>query len=190
MAVSETDLELLEGYLDDALAPRESEALRQRLSSSPELSAALDQLRSERATRQSIFTALEPDDASVSSLITRIQTVTRQHRAPAAWLRWPRYVAAAAACIAAGFFARGLFDRPHSANETTKLVNESARNGVDVRKVEAYRVTLRDDAGRVLAVQQFDSLDKARQFADDLARWQARSERLASGQFIVTTDRF
>ncbi|HEY7119934.1 MAG TPA: hypothetical protein VH475_25320 [Tepidisphaeraceae bacterium] len=193
MAVSEADLELLEGYLDDALAPGEADAVRGRLSSGEgELASALEQLRAERGVRQVIFTSLEPDDASVAMMIGRIRLATREGRArqPAVWMRWARYVGAAAACIVAGFVARGLFDHPRPANNAANAVNDVRHHGVDVRRVEAYRVTLRDDAGRVVAVQQFDSLDKAREFASDLARWQARSERLASGQFVVTADRF
>jgi hypothetical protein len=59
-----------------------------------------------------------------------------------------------------------------------------------MEEITLYQVTLRDDAGKVLAVQRFDSLDKAQEFATDLARWQSRNQRLASSQFVTTTDRF
>jgi hypothetical protein len=42
----------------------------------------------------------------------------------------------------------------------------------------------------VVGVQKFDSVEKAREFAADLARWQSRSEKLASGQFVLHQDRF
>ena len=45
-SVSENDLELLESYLDDELTGRELEALRQRLSSEPQLAVAIDELKS------------------------------------------------------------------------------------------------------------------------------------------------
>ena len=42
----------------------------------------------------------------------------------------------------------------------------------------------------VIGVQRFDSFEKAQEFAADLARWQSRSERLASGRFVIHADRF
>src|SRR5260221_3807105 len=81
MAVTENDLELLESYLDDALEIGEVDALRARLSGDGELVAALDQIRSERAARRSFFGTLEPDDAAVGTLVTKIQeSAARQKR--------------------------------------------------------------------------------------------------------------
>jgi hypothetical protein len=192
MAVSENDQEMLEGYLDDALDAREGEAVRARLAGDGELVAALEQIRGERAMRQSLFAALEPDNAAVGALVSRVRRDVRRRRHVAAWLRPARLAAAAAACIAMGFFARGLFDRPQSSNTGLpgSTVSQTSKPGVDVQKVTGYQVTLRDDAGRVVAVQRFDSFDKAQEFAADLARWQARSERLAVGHFVLTADRF
>jgi hypothetical protein len=64
------------------------------------------------------------------------------------------------------------------------------RGTVNVQKVSTYQVTLRDENGHVVAVQRFDSIDKAQEFAADVARWQSRSERLASGRVVLTADRF
>ena len=54
-SASENDLELLESYLDDELTGRELEALRQRLSSEPQLAVAIDELKSQRQMRQQFF---------------------------------------------------------------------------------------------------------------------------------------
>ena len=48
MPVSETDLELLETYLDEALPPSQVEAVRRRLAGELELSSALTELNSQR----------------------------------------------------------------------------------------------------------------------------------------------
>ncbi|MDB5323441.1 MAG: hypothetical protein JWN40_5072 [Phycisphaerales bacterium] len=191
MAVTDNDLELLDSYLDDALEIGEVDALRVRLTGDGELVAALDQIRSERAARRSFFAGLEPDDASTGALASRIQSSVDRRRQFAGRLRAIRYAAAAAACVLVGFFARGIFDRAPIAgdNSGTSLVNKSG-SGVDLRKVASYQVTLRDETGKVIAVQRFDSIEKAQEFAADLARWQSHSERLASGRFVLSADRF
>jgi anti-sigma factor RsiW len=179
MPVTETDLELLENYLDDALENAQVEALRARLTDDQDLRAAMEQIRHERATRKAFFTTLEPDDATAEALAARIRASIQQRRRFASIAAPLRYLAAAAACVAIGFFARGFFDRPHSANEAQNAPITAT-----------YQVTLRDQSGKVVAVQRFDSLQKAQEFAADLARWQSHSERLATGRFVLTTDRF
>src|SRR5687768_16722993 len=68
-SVSDNDLQLLEGYLDDALTEAEIDALRQRLAVEPALSAALVQLRGERSLRQSFWQELEPAEAAGGELM-------------------------------------------------------------------------------------------------------------------------
>jgi anti-sigma factor RsiW len=186
MSVTDHDLETLEGYLDDALNLADVESLRARLASDEGLVAALGQIRAQRAARQALFRAIEPDAAATDALLCRIRTdVARETRrslvpVPA------RYAAAAAACLAIGFFVRGWLDhRPPAPMNAS-----SDKSHVDLRPVAAYQVTLRDDNGKVVAVQRFDSFEKAQEFAADLARWQSRSERLAGGRFVLTADRF
>jgi hypothetical protein len=190
MAVTEKDLELLDGYFDDALEIGEVDALRTRLSGDGELVAALDQIRSERAARRSFFAMLEPDDAAVGALMTRIQVSAARQKRITGRARMVRAGILAAACLLLGFYARGLIDRapvPTHDPGTSLIENKT---GVDVQKVSTYQVTLRDEAGRVVAVQRFDSMEKAQEFAADLARWQSHSERLASGRFVLSADRF
>jgi anti-sigma factor RsiW len=180
MPVTETDLELLENYLDDALESAQVEALRARLTDDQDLRAAMEQIRHERATRKAFFTTLEPDDATADALAARIRAAIYQRRRFASIAAPLRYFAAAAACVAIGFFARGFFDHgPRPTNETQNAPITAT-----------YQVTLRDQSGKVVAVQRFDSLQKAQEFAADLARWQSHSERLATGRFVLTTDRF
>ncbi len=121
------------------------------------------------------------------ALVSRIQSSVDRRRLFAGRLRAIRYVVAAAACVLLGFFARGLLDRVPD-DPGTKVVNKAS--GVDLQKVASYQVTLRDEAGKLIAVQRFDSIEKAQEFAADLARWQSHSERLASGRFVLSADRF
>ena len=107
--MNDQDIQLLESYLDDELTSRELESLRQRLSAEPYLSAAIDELRSQREMRQSFFAACQPDEASVQRLI---QSAKRQATRETVWgernraLRW---VSGLAACLVFGFVAgRGL----------------------------------------------------------------------------------
>ena len=182
------DLQLLDGYLDDALSPEESETLRARLESDAHLRTTLSHLREERTLRRALFTSLEPDDAAVTAFATRLRHATQPTQPAALSFRPLRYSAAAAALLAIGFVTRGLLDHaPANHNDANQLTQNKT---VDLHKVETYEVTLRDDAGRVVAVQRFDALDKAQEFAADLTRWQSRNQRLASNQFVVTADRF
>jgi anti-sigma factor RsiW len=195
MTPTDTDLDLLESYLDESLDVREVEALRARLATDPDLAAVLQQLRDERAQRHSVFTAFEPDNAALDAFTTRVLRSVKSSPAPRrAWIQPLRYAAAAAALIAVGFFGRGLLDlREVSGGSGTSghMVDLRHDNATPhLQEITVYQVTLRDDAGHVVAVQRFDSLDKAQEFAADLSRWQSRNQRLASSQFVTTTDRF
>ena len=190
MALSEQEIELLECYLDDGLEMSEVEALRTRLAADAEWVAALERVRDERAMRKSVFAENEPDDASVARVVANIKTLGRRRQLRSRWMTPARSIAAAAACLAIGFFGRGVIDRSHTGD--MGAIHNVADGGsrVNLQQVATYQVTLRDENGKVVAVQRFDSIDKAQEFAADLTRWQSRSERLASGRFVLSADRF
>jgi hypothetical protein len=192
MAAGEHEIELVERYLDDALDMSEVEALQARLAHDPHLVATLERVRSERALRKAVYGGYEPDDAAVARTTQYAATLVRQQQNDHRRVRPLRFALAAAACVAIGFFGRGFFDHPNGPPEGGgsggHLTMDPKR--VDVQKVSTYQVTLRDETGHVVAVQRFDSIDKAQEFAADLARWQSNSERLASGRFVLTADRF
>jgi anti-sigma factor RsiW len=193
MTPTDTDLDLLESYLDESLDVDEVEALRARLGGDPDLAAALRQLRDERARRLSVFSALEPDDAALDAFTARVLRSVKTTAAPGRrWAQPLRYAAAAAALIGIGFFGRGVLERPHTPDTTAlqNAIRDPHTRSPHVEEITVYQVTLRDEAGHVVAVQRFDSLGKAQEFTADLARWQSRNQRLASSQFVTTTDRF
>jgi anti-sigma factor RsiW len=188
MSVTQADLELLDAYLDDALEDADREAVRARLSTDQSLVAALDQLRAQRALRQSFFAALEPTETEVDQLAVRVRESLERRRRFTRILRAARYVAAAAACFAAGILVHATYFT-HSKAPNPNPLQPIANTSATVRAVELYEVTLRDDSGKILAIQRFDSLDKANAFAADLASWQRRADRLASSQFIIRAQR-
>ena len=191
MALDENELEMLEAYLDDALDEREVEGVRARLSGGQEWVAALDQLRLERAMRQALFAALEPSAQDVDRMVGRVDLAIERRRRFAGVLRASRWVGAAAACFVAGFIVHSAFfaDRGGGPGNAQEMVQPVSNSGASVRAVEMYEVTLRDESGKVVAVQRFDSLSKAQEFAGDVSQWQRRAERLAGGQFVVRAQR-
>ena len=111
--MNDQDLELLESYLDDELTGRELDSLRQRLSVEPQLTAALDELRSQRETRQQFFAACEPDQASVQRLIRSVQREAVREVATGARSNNFRWIGGLAACLMFGFITgRGLHTNP------------------------------------------------------------------------------
>ena len=60
--VSESDLDLLEAYLDDTLSVELVQHIDGRLSEEPDLMAALDVLRMDRAARIAAFQSMAPED--------------------------------------------------------------------------------------------------------------------------------
>ena len=179
--MSGTDIELLESYLDDALSASEAAALRGRLTNEPALSAELDQLRADRALRASAFASMEADDALAERLLANVGTRGEQRAKPMRWTTPLRYMAAAAACIALGFFAGQLLET----RDPLRMVASP-----QAASAQTYQVAITDDAGGIIAVQKFDSLEQATEFSEDLRRWQERQERVRNGQITIRSARF
>ena len=53
-----------------------------------------------------------------------------------------------------------------------------------------YQVAITDDAGGVIAVQKFESLEQATEFSEDLQRWQERQEGVRNGRVTIRSARF
>jgi hypothetical protein len=102
--VSEQDLELLEEYLDGALAPQDAEQLRARLTDEPDLVGTLAELRAERDSRAAVWAALEPGDGEASRLAARVSAAARRHERKSSLWQHARFASAAAACLMVGVF--------------------------------------------------------------------------------------
>ena len=113
MPISETDLDLLEEYLDGALDATAIANLQGRLAIDKDLSAELVLSRSQRAVRLAAFKSMEPDAATAEQLVWRIrgamhdQQQQKQIQSARGWSQWriARIGSAAAACLVFGFFA-------------------------------------------------------------------------------------
>ncbi len=195
--MSDSDIDLLEMYLDDAMTPEEAEALRRRVAESPGLSEALSRLRDERAARQAVWQALEPNDVEIGRLIGRVRQSIR-HREH--WTRrWQvfRIGTAAAACLAFGFFGgwlgRGASPTVDPAGPAVtgvaSLPPAGAGNAGHQLDSPGFHVVLTDLAGRAVAVQTFDTPEKAREFVEDVDRMQNRQTR-PTGNAILISEEF
>ena len=184
MAMLEQDVELLDGLLDGALGEAEALSLRERLTTDIELEAMLDRVRVDREHREAVWGVLEPSDAEVMGLVSRIRgaTVIRRDRSRRIFRRVAAGLGVAgslAACLGIGFRVGS-----HHAD----MGGAAARS--PEKTSHGYQVALTDEAGRVDAVQTFDSLDKAREFTRDVGQWQERQRQFRDGAAVVVADRF
>src|SRR5437762_8793216 len=142
------DYEMLEAFLDDELDQRQQDELRARLSTDESLASRLGQLRSERQTRQALFTSLEGgEDAIVDRAVAQVHQFERRRQTRAQYFRRAFFAAAAAACIILGFLIGWM-------GNTNGKSNANASE-------PPYRVEIVDQTGKVMAVQKFQDLDKA-----------------------------
>jgi hypothetical protein len=188
MTVNENDVELLESYLDGELPMSECEGLWRRLAVEPALSNELERLRSEGAVRQVVFSSLEPSDEVLAQLQRNIFKGARKQTFQAVYNRYVRVIGSVAACLLFGFavgwwghdrypmFLHGAL----SGGSGGSVAGISDFGIVPVRAPAApaapsgkYVVNVRDGSGQVIATQQFNTFDEARQFADDFAKAQA-----------------
>jgi anti-sigma factor RsiW len=189
--MEERDYELLDAHLDDALSPIDAEHLRTRLAAEPELAAALETLRAERAARAEVWRSMEPTTAQAAAIAT---SVLRSGRRSELLRRTGRHIAAlaaAAACIAVGWFGRGVV-----AGGAANSLGGSSATALNTASLPAaradgtYRVALTDSAGNVVAVQMFNRPDEAQRFATDLAQWQATQQQPRPTQLRSVSDEF
>jgi hypothetical protein len=192
MAVNDNDVELLDSYLDGELPMSECEGLWRRLAVEPELSRELDRLRADAATRQIVFSSLEPADDILASLQRNILKSARKESLRATYNRYVRRFATIAACLLFGF-GFGWWGHTAYPNFAHNWMGPSGTTGMaglgdglglpTVRAVQPaaphgkFLVNIRDGSGQVIATQQFDTYEQAKQFVDDYSKSQAaRSE--------------
>ncbi|HEV8291363.1 MAG TPA: hypothetical protein VGP94_05550 [Tepidisphaeraceae bacterium] len=172
--IEDGDLELLEALLDNELTAEQSEQLRARLANEPALAAELERLRSERKLRAEMFSSLEGgEEAVVERALSQIDV--RQERR-SQQVRRLRYAMAAAALIVIGFLVGWM---GATGGKSNAIAGEAP-----------YRVEIVDESGQVMAVQKFQSLEKAQEFSNDLQQWQIRQERLLNGQVTVHSAKY
>ncbi len=130
MGTTETDLELLEEYLDGAMEAVAASRLQDRFKHEADLASALLELKSQRAVRTTVWQTIEPSEIDAQQMVWRVrgamlsarteQSMTEQSMTeqsmPASspairpWVNWwnqwqlSRVGSAAAACLVLGFF--------------------------------------------------------------------------------------
>jgi anti-sigma factor RsiW len=192
MAVNDNDIELLDSYLDGELPMSECEGLWRRLAVEPELAAELDRLRADAATRQIVYSSLEPADDILASLQRNILKSARKESLRATYNRYVRRFATIAACLLFGVsigwwgnatyptFAHGWLTpggNSSMASAGNTLLGVAPVTSVPAAPHGKFIVNIRDGSGQVIATQQFNTYDEAKQFVDDYAKSQAgRSE--------------
>ena len=185
--MAEHEIEQLEDLLDDALPVHEAAALRERIGREPELAGMMAELGSQREARRQFWAALEPGDEETAELVGRVKgSITVQKRPM--WRRW-RAAAAIAACVGISF-AMGWVWHGHSAARRGQPGFAGLPSPRSASVAMMYQVALTDETGAVTAVQNFDSLDKAKEFVQDLGQWQERQQQLKNGAAVVVADRF
>lgn len=186
MLIVDEDVELLENFADGALASGEMVVMRARLASESELTAALDRIVTDRALRSRMFASLEPTETESTRFLDRVRAKVPKNPRRAGALRLATGIAA---CVAISFFAGWKFGGKQVAIVPREAAIRVAA-GPKIETIVNYQVALTDEAGRVTAVQNFDSLEKAREFSQDLGQWQERRRQMQDGAAVVVADRF
>lgn len=188
--VPEYDLQLLEAYLDDALAASQVEVVDARLAREPRLGEALHSLRAQRAVRAAVWQSIHGDDCAAEVMPDRVRRGIARHELMTRVLRGLRVGGGVAACVAlvwGGWMMRGA-----SVPSVVRVAGPvpARRAVVPFDAAGIYRVALTDEAGKVIAVQPFTKIEEARQFADDLERYEARRREVRQGSAVLVSDHF
>jgi anti-sigma factor RsiW len=173
--MTDRDLELLDGYLDGALSDAELREAEQRLETDVLFIGALARLRSDRELRSQVWQSMQVDDGAADRVMDRIDEALSRRESWAGRLRTLRYLSAAAAVILVCFMGDVWLQRHGQVNLPTGAVNgDMTVQPKSSGPHQQYQVILKDGSGRVIGVQQFDSLEKARLFEEDMNKWQER----------------
>jgi anti-sigma factor RsiW len=203
MLADENEMELLEAYLDDELPMSEAQELWRRLAGEPELAAALEELRAARGCRLSAWSELEPNDRQAAALAGRIVAAARRHYWRDHVYRGLFYVAAAAACVLFGLRigwtqrpggiaaapvramaspAAAMASNAPPSNSAASFISDQHANPAIH---DVYPVAIRDQSGRLIGIQRFNTLQEAKDFINELNNSQASAPPSNFGQGVV-----
>ena len=191
MSVNETDLEQLETYLDDELSSTEAAELDRRLATDSALADQLAELRAQRSLRSSLFAAIEPSDSEVDSLLNRIDTGLHRNAKWSKRLAALRYIGSAAACLLVGFMISHAMwpAQPHDEITSGGHAQIGGAPAPAAPHGQLYQVVLQDETGNVIGVQNFDNLNDAREFQNDVGQLQNKHRQIQNGIRLIT-DKF
>ena len=183
MSIADSDVEILEVYLDGELPIADAEGLWHRLSVEPELSAALDELRAQRSVRLSAYTQMEPsalEERQVCGDVVRgmrRRNVWERVRGAGKWLT------AAAAVLAIGFSLGRMRVTPATSLSSSgnSVAMTGNNNALQPAGHNLYQVGYFDPNGKLIAVQPFNSLEDANNFVNDVNTWQTENHVAPEG---------
>lgn len=195
-AIGEFDLELLEGYLDDALSPAQVEYVARRLTHEPELALAMHELRAGRVLRTVAWRSMEPTDAQTAYVVDHVAEAVRRdvrHRRARRSVWISTAIAAGVAFFVFGWVTRTPAPAPsaplsqHVLPAVPGLTKPAMATG---HEPGLYRVALIDRDGRLMPAQKFSKADDARQFARDLLQYVDRRREAEQGGAMLVSDHF
>lgn len=190
--MTESDLILLEEYLDGELSAADARALEERAVREPELAAELNRLKGDRQIRAKVWRMMEGDEAAVAAVANRVASSIQRRTSYAHLIRGLRIGFAAAACVVLGL-GIGFVARSSNSGQSPVAVgpNQSGKiafTGTLPSQEPGYNVQFKDQTGKVVAVQHFQSLDEARQFVQDVSQWQERQQQMHEGNIVNVAD--
>ena len=220
MSVSDSDIELLEAHLDGELSSAQDAVLRDRLSSDLDLASELIALRSDRTLRVEIFESFEPNDLQVKDLALAVRKQITREAVRGDHLRILRYIGSAAAVVlisfSAGWLGKARVANQPATDQPSPLVASTGNNSGSLdftgnqgvapptlisntlghtlengtRRPGGYQVALTNALGHVVAVQHFDTLEEAREFTEDVSRWEHQQQQIRGAEPVVYKDQF
>ncbi len=194
MAVNDNDMELLHEYVDGELPVADCEGLWRRLAVEHDLMGELDHLRADHAVRTMVWNSLEPAESTVARLEAKIMCATRREDLMSWGGNILRIAASAAALILFGFsvgwMGRDRYQGVPVISHSTQDVSKTASTGLGGSTAALkYNVYVRDPNGKLVTVQQFDSLEQAQQFKRDMEAAQS-SPGGADWNVVPTINKF
>ena len=192
-AVTEQDLQQLEAYVDGELTTTEEDGLRARMAADPLLAEAMKAVRADRDIRMAVWKGYEPDEASISRLVARVDAGVDRNLAWAHRLTNLRRASAAAACILLGI----LVGRAGNQSGTMPAgplaqVGGGAANAPTFVSNPSLDFPIVNESGQRVGTQRFHSIRERNEFLEELSRVRRTQEQLRTGggQIYIPTERF
>jgi hypothetical protein len=193
MAVNDSDLDLLHAYIDGEMPVSECEGFWRRLSVESDLLAELERMRGDHSIRQAMWATMEPADSVVARCETSILRATRRYDLLVSIRRISSISTAVAACLLFGFTVGWMgrdryLHAPVSGTSPMAMVEQASQHS---SSPTANNSTVYiEDGGHLVAVQQFKSLEEARQFAEDINRVQANQQDTRDSAVVPAVAKF
>jgi hypothetical protein len=150
----------------------------------------LTQLRAQRGSRSAFFKTCEPGNAEVNRVLQRVDGSLRRQVNWTKRLGTLRYIGSAAACLFVGFMISHVL-RPATPHD--EIIPGPAifsnTNTESVTHGPVYQVVLQDESGNVIGVQNFDKLEEAREFQNDVGQLQDKHRQIQNNIRLIT-DKF